>query len=91
MHDALQLVTGCHRPTPIDNLFVLARIILTELFRKRATLYLARRAMDLEHSGLETDTFSKIASCLHQLYTTARLKLKHPFISAALELLKDIF
>jgi len=36
-------------PTPIDNLFVLAGIIPFELRRKRATLSLARRAIDPEH------------------------------------------
>jgi len=38
IHDALRLVTGCLRPTPIDNLFVLEGITFTELRRKRAIL-----------------------------------------------------
>jgi len=34
IYDALRLVTGCLRPTPIDNLFVLVVIILTKLRQK---------------------------------------------------------
>jgi len=45
----LRLVTGCLRPTPIDNIFVLADITPTELRRKRAILSLTRRAMNPEH------------------------------------------
>ena len=44
INDALRIVTGCLRPTPIDNLFVLAGILPTELRSQRAVLSLARRA-----------------------------------------------
>jgi len=83
IHDALRLVTGCFRPTPIDNLFVLAGITLTELRRKRAILSLARRAMDPEHLLYDRLLFSP---------TTQQrdLKSRHPFVPAALELLKDL-
>ena len=40
INDALRLVTGCLRPTPTDNLFVLSGVTPTELRRKRATLSL---------------------------------------------------
>jgi len=79
IHDALRLVTGCLRPTPIDNLFILAGIFPSELRRKRATLSLARRLMVLEHRLL----FKPITQ-------QQKLKSRHPFIPAALELLKDL-
>ena len=49
INDALRIVTGCLRPTPIDNLFVLAGILPTKLRRKQAMLSLARRAQGSEH------------------------------------------
>jgi len=45
INDALQIVTGCLRPTPAD-LPILAGIQPVELRRNGATLSLARRAMD---------------------------------------------
>jgi len=60
--------------------FVLAGSIPTEFRQKRAKLSLARRAMDPEH-------------LLHNrlLFTlTTQLKSRHPFVPAALELLKDL-
>ena len=53
--DALRIVTGCLRPTPADNLPILAGIQPAELRHKEATLSLARRAMEpghLLHSAL---------------------------------------
>jgi len=52
---ALRTVTGCPRPTPADNLPILAGIQPAELRRKGATLSLARRTMvpgHLLHSAL---------------------------------------
>ena len=49
INDALRLMTGCLRPTPTDDLYVLAGIQPSELRRKRATLFLARRAQDPKH------------------------------------------
>ena len=43
-NDALRIVTGCLRPTPADNLPILAGIQPVELRRNEATLSLARRA-----------------------------------------------
>jgi len=45
INDALQILTGCLRPTPADNLPILAGIQPAELRRNGATLPLARRAM----------------------------------------------
>ena len=83
INDALRIVTGCLRPTPTDNLFVLAGILPTELRRKRATLSLARRAQGPEH------LLNK--RLLSPPYKGHRhLKSRHPFVPAALELLKDL-
>ena len=75
-------MTGCLRPTPTDNLFVLLGITPTELRRKRATLSLACRAQEPGH-------------LLHDRLTShfygghRQLKSRHPFVPAALELLRD--
>ena len=55
IHGALRTVTGCLRPTPLDNLSVLAGIQPPEFRREEATLSLARRALNpdnLIHSRL---------------------------------------
>jgi len=49
INDALRIVTGCLRPTPADNLPILAGIQPAELRRKEAPLSLARRAMEPGH------------------------------------------
>jgi len=75
-NDALRIVTGCLRPTPVDNLPILASIQTAELRRKRETLSLARRAMEpghLLHSAL---------TCL-PCGNTRRLEFRHPFVPAA--------
>ena len=76
-------MTGCLRPTPIDNLYVLAGILPTELRRKRAMLSLARRAQVPE-------------SMLHERFLSfyggnRQLKSRHPFVPAALELLDEFY
>jgi len=48
INDALRIVTGCLRPTPADNLPILAGIQPAELRRSGATLSLGCRAMDLD-------------------------------------------
>ena len=79
INDALRIVTGCMRPTPADNLSVLAGIQPAELRRKRATLFLARRAMVSGH-------------LLHSALTCPpsrngrRLKSRHSFVPAAQQL-----
>ena len=49
INDALWVVTGCLRPTPADNLPVLAGILPAGLRRNVATLSLACRAMEPRH------------------------------------------
>jgi len=76
INDALRIVTGCLRPTPADNLPILAGIQPAELRRSGATLSLGRRAMEpghLLHSAL-TRPSSAVAR---------RLKSRHPFVPAA--------
>ena len=81
--DALRIVTGCLRPTPTDNLYVLAGIQPSELRRKKAVLSLACRAQEPEH--LLYDRLSSPAYAGHR-----QLKSRHPFVPAALELLNDL-
>jgi len=49
INDALRIVNGCLRPTPADNLPILAGIQPAELRRKGAALSLARHATEPEH------------------------------------------
>ena len=60
INDALRVVTGCLRPTPTNNLFVLSGITPTELRRKRATLSLACCAQEpvyLLHDRLTSHSY----------------------------------
>jgi len=81
INDALRSVTGCMRPTPADNLPILAGIQPAELRRKGATLSVTRRAMEPGYllqspfqeqpgSGLNTSTpvsgVARFRSCLHK-------------------------
>ena len=82
INDALRLVTACLRPTPTDNLFVPSGITPTELRRKRATLSLACRAQEpghLLHDRLTSHPYGELR----------QLKSRHPFVHAALELLRN--
>jgi len=83
IHNALRLVIGCLRPTPIDNLFVLAGITPTELRQIIVKLSLARRAMDPEHLLHDQLLFTPTTQ-------QREFKSRHPFVPAALELLKDL-
>ena len=82
INDALRIVTGCLRPTPIDNLFVLAGILPTELRRKKAVLSLARRAQ-----GPESILHERLLSLPYG--GNRQLKSRHPFVPAALKLLDE--
>ena len=82
INDTLRLVTGCLRPTPTDKLFVLSGITPTALCRKRATLSLACRAQETGHL-----LHNRLTS--HPYGGHRQLKSKHPFVPAALELLRD--
>jgi len=68
-------VTGYLRPTPADNLPILASIQPAEVRRNGTTLSLGRRAMEprhLLHSALTRPSSAD-----------ARLKSRHPFVPAA--------
>jgi len=73
-------VTGCLRPTPADNLSILAGIQPAELRRRRATLSLGRRAMEPEHL-----LYSALTRPLGA--AARRLKSRHPFVPAAQQLI----
>ena len=80
INGAMQIVTGCLRPTPADNLPILAGIKPAELRRKGATLSLAHRAMEpghLLHSALICPPSAN----------ARRLKARHPFVTAAQQLI----
>ena len=73
INDALRIVTGSMRPTPADNLPILAGIQPAELHRNGAALPLERHTMEpghLLHSALTRPT-SAVAR---------RLKSRHPYI-----------
>jgi len=73
-------VTGCLRPTPADNLPILAGTQPAELRRHGATLSLGRRAMEpgnLLHSALTHPSGA----------AARRLKSRHPNVPAAQQLI----
>ena len=70
INDALPLVTGCLRPTPADNLPILAGIQPAELRRNGATLFLACRALEPGH--LLYSALARPSSA-----NARRLKLRH--------------
>jgi len=75
-------VTGCLRPTPADNIPILAGIQPAELRRYGATLSLARRAMEpgrLLHSELTGPSSAE----------TRRHKSRQPFVPAAQHLISS--
>jgi len=74
------IVTGCLRPTPADNLPILAGIQPAELRRSGATLSLARRVMEPGHLLHSALTRSPSAN-------PRRLKLRHPSVRAAQHLI----
>ena len=73
-------MTGCLRPTPADNLSILAGIQPAELRRRRATLSLGRRAMEPGHL-----LYSALTRPLGA--AARRLKSRHPFVPAAQQLI----
>jgi len=80
INDALRIVTGCLRPTPADNLPILAGIQPAELRHSGTTLSLTRRAMEpghLLHSALPRPSGAP----------ARRLKSRHPFVPAAQQLI----
>jgi len=76
----LRIVTGCLRPTPADNLPILAGIQPAELRCNGATLSLGCRAMEpghLIHSALTCPSSAD----------ARRLKSRQPFVPAAQHLI----
>ena len=82
INNALRIINGCLKPTPVFYLPVLAGIAPAGLRREAATLALARKAQ--EHSW----------HLLHATTTMAtppsRLKSRHPYNQAAQEMLISI-
>ena len=64
INDALRIVTGCLRPTPVDNLPILAGIQPAELRRRGATFSPARHSMEPGHM-----LHSYIAQMFHSALT----------------------
>ena len=84
LNDALRIVTGCLRPTPMDHLPVLSGIQPAELRRMGATLSLAHRgSLDADH-------------ILHGLLSGSsdtrqvRLRSRRPFVPGARNLLDNL-
>jgi len=80
INDALRIVTGCLRPTPANNLPILAGIQPAELRCKGATLSLGFRAMEPGHLLHSALTHPSDAAAW-------RLKLRHPFVPIAQQLI----
>ena len=83
INNALRIVTGCLLPATMDYLTVLAGIPPAELRRRQATRTLARRAVEPNHL-----LHHKIIS--PELKQSRRVKLRHPFVPAAREMLSNL-
>ena len=75
INGALRIVTGCLRPTPTDNLPILAGIQPAELRREGATLSLTCRALEPNRV-----LHSKLFGISNE--RRPRLKSRHPFVPA---------
>ena len=84
LNDALRIVTGCLRPTPTDNLPVLADIQPAGLRRLGATLSLANRG-NLDPDHILYDQLTRPGDLRYE-----RLRSRHPFVPAALGLLANM-
>jgi len=80
INDALQIVTGCLRPIPADNLPILASIQPAGLRRSGATLSLGRRAIEPGHR------LHSVLTCPSSA-VARRLKSRHPFVTTAQQLI----
>ena len=83
-NDALRIVTRCLRPTPTENLPVLAGIQPTMLRRLEATLFLANRAIHHPDHVLHGQLVGQQDA--HQ----GRLRSRLPFVPAAWKLLDSL-
>jgi len=83
IHDALRLVSECFRPiSPIDNLFVLAGIMVLSY------LSFAEKVSNLPCNGPRA--LSPRSTLFTPTTQQRELKSWHPFVSAALKLLKNL-
>ena len=78
-------MTGCLRPVPTNNFFVLAGIQPSEGRRQKTTFSLAFRAQDPEYLLRKRLVFP---SCGHM--RQLQIKSRHRFVPAPLELLNDL-
>ena len=83
-NDALCIVTGCLRPTPTEDLPVLAGIQPAELRRLGAILSLANRAIDDTNHVLHRQLVDQQDAHL------GRLRSRRPFVPAAWKLLGSL-
>ena len=84
LNDALRIVTGCLRPTPTDDLPVLAGIQPDKLHRLGATLSLANRAIHDPDQELHRQLVGQQDAHL------GRLRSGRPFVLAAWKLLESL-
>ena len=84
LNDALRIVTGCLRPTPTEDLPVLAGIQPAELRRLGATLSLANRAIHDPDHVLHGQLVGQQDA--HQ----ERIRSRHPFVPTAWKLLGSL-
>ena len=82
INDTLRVVTGCLRPTPLDNLPILAGIQPAELRRRQAMLSLSCRALVPGHL-----LYNKLVD---PAKLPRRLRSRHPFVPAAKQFLRTI-
>ena len=79
LHDALHIVTGCLRLTPMDYLLILTAIQLVEICQQGAS----RNLMDLKH--LFHQLMARPITAHEE-----RLRSKNPFILAAHKLFNEL-
>ena len=84
LNDALRIVTGCLRPTPTEDLPVLASIQPAELSRLGVTLSLANRAMHDPDHVLHGQLIGQ------QDAHSGRLRSRRPFVPTAWKLLGSL-
>ena len=76
INNALRIVTGCWRPTPMDDLFILAGVEPTEIHRQKSVLSLARRPQEQNTSYIKGSCLNLVDSFLN-LNQDTHLSLLH--------------
>ena len=84
LNDALRIVTGCLRPTPMDHLPILSGIQPAELCRLGATLSVAYR-VSLDPDHIMNDFLSGSSDARQE-----RLRSRRPFVAASRNLLDNL-